>query len=179
MYKLTEKRKETLRKMSEINRGRVVSEQSRKKMSESKKGKKCYIYGKKQSQESNIKRSIALRGKPKTPEHIEKVALRHRGKPRTQFSKEKHWNWQGGKTPINHLIRNSIEYKLWRKAVFERDNYTCVWCRSNKSGTLNADHIKPFAYYPELRFAIDNGRTLCVECHRKTDSYMKKLPPIQ
>ena len=82
-----------------------------------------------------------------------------------------HWNWQGGKTPICKTIRKSMEYKLWRKAVFERDKYTCVWCGNNKSGNLEADHIKPFALFPELRFAIDNGRTLCRDCHRKTSSY--------
>src|SRR3990167_3423444 len=45
-----------------------------------------------------------------------------------QSAGEKHWNWQGGITPKNRLIRNSLEYKLWRKSVFERDNYTCIWC---------------------------------------------------
>lgn len=88
-----------------------------------------------------------------------------------------HWNWQGGITPLNEKLRKTPEYKLWRESVFKRDNWTCIWCGSNKSGTLNADHIKPFAYYPELRFAIDNGRTLCVECHRKTDTYLKRLIP--
>lgn len=83
---------------------------------------------------------------------------------------EKNPHWKGGITPINRLIRNSIENKLWRKAVFERDKYTCVWC-GQVSGRLNADHIKPFALYPELRFAIDNGRTLCLSCHIKTDTY--------
>ena len=88
---------------------------------------------------------------------------------------ENHPNWKGGITPINEKIRKSREYKIWRKAIFERDNYTCVWCRK-KSGKgvkvfLQADHIKPFALYPELRFALDNGRTLCKECHRRTDTY--------
>ncbi len=81
-------------------------------------------------------------------------------------------NWKGGITPINNKIRGSLEYKLWRKSVFERDNYTCIWCGNNKSGCLNADHIKPFSLYPELRFAIDNGRTLCIECHKTTESYL-------
>lgn len=90
------------------------------------------------------------------------------------FSGSNHPSWKGGITPINKTIRHSKRYALWRTAVFERDNYTCVLCNSNKSGSLNADHIKPFAYFPELRFAIDNGRTLCVDCHRKTDTFGNK-----
>ncbi len=67
-------------------------------------------------------------------------------------------------------LRKTKEYKSWREKVFERDNYTCQFC-GQKGGKLNADHIKPFAYFPELRFDVDNGRTLCKECHKLTDTY--------
>jgi hypothetical protein len=86
---------------------------------------------------------------------------------------EKSHLWKGGLSSWRIKIYNSTEYKIWRKAVFERDKYTCVWCLE-KGGKLNADHIKPFAFFPELRFAIDNGRTLCVDCHKKTDSWGHK-----
>lgn len=83
-------------------------------------------------------------------------------------------NWKGGITPINEAIRKSIEYKEWRRAVFNRDNYTCIWC-NKKDKTIQADHIKPFATFIELRFDVDNGRTLCKDCHRKTDTYGVKI----
>lgn len=75
--------------------------------------------------------------------------------------------WKGGITPLHHKIRQSIEYRLWREAVFARDNWTCQKCKKRGSN-LEAHHIKRFKEYPELRFAIDNGQTLCIKCHNKT-----------
>lgn len=77
-----------------------------------------------------------------------------------------HYNWRGGVTPFRIAIWKSNEYQTWRRSVFERDNFTCVGC-GTRGGDLQADHIKPFALFPELRFAISNGRTFCVPCHRK------------
>lgn len=77
-----------------------------------------------------------------------------------------HPGWKGGIEDANGRVRRSGAYKQWRSAVFERDDYTCQNCHE-RGGRLNADHIKPFALYPELRLDIDNGRTLCELCHRE------------
>lgn len=135
---------------------------------------------------------LHLKGKPTGIKHTDEfkraVSLRHTGKINSIESRRKmaiskfgknNPNWRGGVTPIHTQIRMGLEYRLWRESVFKRDNFTCIWC-NRKGGWsknekrqiyLNADHIKPFAHYPELRFAIDNGRTLCVECHRTTKTY--------
>lgn len=131
----------------------------RKKLSLAKKGKPSWNKGIKGSIKSNsgtFKKGI-------TPWN--------KGRKYPQITGEKNKNWKGGITPINRKIRTSLEYKLWRESVFKRDDYTCIWC-GEVGGRLHADHIKPFANFPELRFAIDNGRTLCVVCHKKTDSYL-------
>lgn len=85
-------------------------------------------------------------------------------------------NWKGGKTKENKLLRKRKETINWRKSVFERDNWTCRECGDRngkgKKVILNAHHIQSWAKYPELRWYINNGLTLCLKCHKKTDSYM-------
>jgi 5-methylcytosine-specific restriction endonuclease McrA len=77
-------------------------------------------------------------------------------------------NWRGGVTK-GRKERSTKPYKAWRRAVFERDDYTCQNSDCGKrGGDLHADHIKPWAYFPALRYDVANGRTLCVPCHRKT-----------
>jgi hypothetical protein len=72
--------------------------------------------------------------------------------------------WKGGITPINKLIRHSVEFQIWHKEVFTKDDYTCRKCKV-KGGRLHAHHIQNFAQYPELRFVVSNGITFCRDCH--------------
>jgi len=85
-----------------------------------------------------------------------------------------HWNWRGGAKVLSSRIRKSAQYSDWRMAVLKRDNFTCQDC-GIRGGRLHADHIKQFALYPDLRFEITNGRTLCVPCHVKTPTYSRKV----
>lgn len=159
----------TFKKGHTINNGRTYTgrkhkEETKRKIAETRK-KRGYKppshKGFKQSEEAKRKISESRKGKKLSESHKGKLSESHKG--------EKNPNWKGGITPKNMKIRKSKEYRLWRKAVFERDYYKCVWCGAG--GNLNADHIKQFALFPELRFAIDNGRTLCVPCHRTTKTY--------
>lgn len=98
-------------------------------------------------------------------------------------------NWKGGKTKLSTQIRMSSEYSFWRMSVFRRDNWTCQICGAkNKKGEkyiFDADHIHPFSKIIDEQnitsmeeaisckqlWDIDNGRTLCRECHKKTDTW--------
>ena len=95
-----------------------------------------------------------------------------------------HILWRGGKTPLIKLIRTGYRYRQWRCDVFTRDDFTCQFC-GLRGGKLQADHIKPFAQLIEENkissfeeadlceelWNINNGRTLCRECHKKTETY--------
>lgn len=149
---------ETRRRMSDARRGMSLSKEARKKLSDMYKGKK-------RSEEICRKISEAQKGRPSgrlgvhlSEEHRRKIGDAHRG--------EKHYNWQGGITSINAQIRTSEESKQWRKSVFECDDYICQDC-GYRGGKLQPHHIKKFADYPELRFDVDNGITLCKKCHNQ------------
>lgn len=132
-------------------------------------------------------RSDNWKGKKRDIETIEKMASKKRGvklskEHRTKISNglkgthsgEKCSFWRGGVTPENRLFRASVEYRLWREAVFSRDNWTCQEC-GERGGKLNAHHIREFAKYRELRTSIENGVTLCRKCHNLKHKKYAKL----
>lgn len=58
-------------------------------------------------------------------------------------------------------------YENWRSTVIKRDNNTCQQCNT-KIGVKHVHHILPQRDYPEFILNIDNGITLCTDCHQKT-----------
>lgn len=90
------------------------------------------------------------------------------------MSGSNNWNWKGGK-PKDKRSANTEEYQAWRKSVFERDNYTCQRedCDSKRGIYLHCHHIKSWAKFPELRYEVSNGLTLCVDCHLKKGLHRK------
>lgn len=184
---------EQIERIASLNRGKKMPEEVRNKVSLSKRGQTPWMKGKTHSEdakEKNRKAHIGKvawnKGKPMSEESRIKLSNALKGREvwnkgihYEQIAGAKHHNWKGGVTPENMKARKSVECKEWRTAVFERDDYTCVNC-GERGGKLNADHIKPFCDYPELRFSVDNGRTLCVPCHREIGwSLFKERNPMK
>lgn len=166
-------------------RGFKHSLESKLKMSESRKGLIPWnkgVKGKQVAWNKGISVSIEMR------KHLSDIQKGKRNSPRTEFKKgehispltqfgvngkgkgKNHYSWKGGITPLNEKIRKSKEYTSWRKAVFERDDFRCFDC-GQRGGRLHAHHIYPFSIFPRLRLMLENGITLCEECHIKSDTW--------
>lgn len=149
--------------------------------------RECYwksVIGSKQS-ESTINKRIKSRENYKHSEETkEKIGAAHRG--------NKNWSWRGGISKLRNRQFSQVKHKNWREKVFKRDNYTCQKCKARsgngKAVKLEAHHIKPFAYFKDLRYNMSNGLTLCKNCHieetrkeRKinwSNQYIKKEPDL-
>ena len=128
-----------------------------------------------------------------TKEHKKNLSLAHlgkepgnKGKTKIDFPKlsnsgvkkgtnkgEKSYLWKGGLTLLDHVERTKF-HNTMQKLIFERDNYTCQLC-GIRGVDLQVDHIQSWAKYVELRFSVDNCRTLCVKCHYKI-TFGKPVP---
>ncbi|MEK6828954.1 MAG: HNH endonuclease [Nanoarchaeota archaeon] len=186
---------QTLKGRTSWNKGlknwRIISEETRRKIGLKHKGKKVI-----HTEETKRKISQTMKGKipknlnmlhllPRNKEWKRKIGEAHKGmkhteKTKRQISKKK----RNPLRPIYIAIRECYKMTEWKKRIIKRDNYTCQWC-GQYSGELNVDHIKPFTLIlkenkiktveesldcQEL-WNIDNGRTLCINCHKKTDTW--------
>lgn len=158
------------KKISKTLMGHSVSKEIRKKLSKARQSKKTgYAF---------------FKGKKLPIETRKKMSKAHEG--------EKCHLWKGGITSVHNKIRHSLEYRLWREAGFKRDNYTCQIC-GQKGKELHFDHF-PISFSSILNevinlyglenlyenamsydkfWDINNSRTLCKNCHKKTDNYLR------
>ena len=115
---------------------------------------------------------MSLSRKGKIPKNIKQIAGWNKGQPMPQIRGANSPFWKGF---VKKGHKREVEYRLWRLAVFERDAFTCQDC-GIKGGQLEAHHIKSWKDYPELRFEISNGKTLCVGCHLKLRNHYESEP---
>jgi len=149
--------KETKDRISQTLMNHSVSEETKNKITKKSIFQKGHIPWNKDKVQSE-----------ETKDKIRQTNKRKGIEPKVKFVEfgVNHPRWKGGCQSENNRIRGRIEFRLWREAIFARDNWTCQKY-GIKGGTLHPHHIKNFAQYPELRFAIDNGITLSEKAHRE------------
>lgn len=136
----------------------------------SQRGKLHSEYTKKKMSLSRMGRAPTNKGVPLSYEHRKNVSL--------ALSGEKHWNWKGGITSENHIRRNRMEYTQWRETVFTRDGFKCKIANADCVHEVHAHHILRFSEYPELRYQVSNGITLCKNHHPLKRSHEQELAPL-
>jgi hypothetical protein len=164
---------ETRLKISKAAQNRDLSKTlhspvSRAKAAESNKGKIPWNTGQPMLPQTREALSLSVKGVSKSREHRFKMSISRQGE------NTPHW-WKGGIAEQNQREHqremHRFRYKNWREQVFERDHYRCVLEDETCSGHLHADHVKSFRNFPDLRFDVNNGQTLCKHHHEQTPNY--------
>jgi 5-methylcytosine-specific restriction endonuclease McrA len=129
-------------------KGHKLSEETKRKMSEAHKKRKTYL----QLLPFNKNPSDAVREGRRKRMLGNKYVL---GKKWSEKEYERHYH-----------DCSSLRYRKWRESVFMRDDYTCCDC-GERGVYIEAHHIKSWVDFPDERYNVDNGQTLCVRCHKE------------
>jgi len=161
----------------EGNKGKKLSDENKKRISECL--KKSWREDKRKggwklSEKGIINLSKRMKGKKialgkywkLSDETKRKMSLSKKGN--MGFRGEKNGNWKGGVSINRH--NSNWRCKIWRLKIFERDNWTCQFCGKSNC-YLEAHHIRSWINFPKLRYKLNNGLTLCKECHKLTNNY--------
>lgn len=156
--------------MSEKFTGRVFTPETIAKMSDRAKNRTTPhpMLGKHHSEET--KQKIGEKAKIRPSKLKGKKGKKHSIEVRIKMSNAQKERYKDTRMPLSERqeltkIRGSLEMKLWKETVFKRDDYTCDYC-GKRGGDLHAHHLRSFSNFPEVRFDVDNGMTICVKCHR-------------
>jgi len=160
--------KETLLKMSRATKGRHFSP-----LTEFKKGLIPWIKGKHHTEETRNKIVLAIRGKS----HI--WSEKGKNSFRNKMFGENNWKWIKDRSKLaKHQERNDVTYREWRMNVWLRDSFKCRINNFDCNGKIQAHHILGWKLYPELRYDINNGITLCQAHHPRKRAEEKRLIPV-
>lgn len=182
----TKHSEETKEKMRLAAQGRDVSHldwtgkshtaEARQKISDSNKQRAANgnhpLLGFKFSKESKLKMRESHLGKIVSEETKKKLSEAKSG--------EKHWNWKEDRSKLSKNEKKHLcgHYKQWMLEVKNRDNWKCQLENSECHGKLEAHHILNWLDYPQLRYHLNNGITLCHVHHPRGRAKEKRLEPI-
>lgn len=90
---------------------------------------------------------------------------------------EKHFAWITNRTELVKSEKKHLDcqYRDWMKGVKDRDSWKCKISNSDCDDRLEAHHILNWVDYPELRYKLNNGITLCHAHHPRGRVKEKRL----
>lgn len=187
MLKGTKHTNETRKKLSLAKIGNTnllgfkFSEYSKNKMSKSHMGMKNH-FGFEHTKETKLKMSILKRGKHISSKTEFKKGFKHteewKRKNSIRMKGERNPNWIKDREIVRqNSHKGDVDYQEWRKQVYARDNWKCRIADNNCKGKIEAHHILRFSEYPELRYVVNNGITLCHGHHPRRKEDEKRLSP--
>lgn len=148
------------------------------------------------SDETKQKIRNTLLGRKLSEEHKRNVGLGGLGRKHSDLTKMKQSlskigknnpNWSGGMTSLQIQIRGRAKYKKWANECKKRDNFLCQICKEQKK-ELHTHHLYSFsnklkenniatvdqALKCESLWRLEDGITMCLDCHERTYNYLNK-----
>lgn len=162
-----------------MKKGRKKSQEEIEKIRKSKLGDKNPMFGRKGD-------NHPLFGTTHSKETKEKMKKNHKGMTGKKQSEEFVSRMSGENSPVwikdrtllkKKQERNDSAYQEWRKGVYSRDLWKCKFKNEDCKGKIEAHHILSWTDYPELRYNIENGITLCHHHHPRKWKQEEELIP--